>query len=270
MSGSQGPQRLEEIKEKNLSLQQERQELLRSIHLPEDYLTEPFVCPYCHDEGYRDGKRCECFEKILKEEPSRRLNSKSPLALCDFSNFDLSYYPEAASGEPSTPEQMAKIFQFCRRYAKTFSSDSSNLLMSGRTGLGKTHLSLSIAKEAMEKGCAVIYGSTPDLLSQIEKERFSHSENDLQTLEFMLECDLLILDDLGAEFSTTFTGATVLPVTEYAVKQAFTYDYQHQFIPSRAVEALRRAGLFPYHRQLYPSIFRRSRYTAKKEQASLS
>lgn len=209
MSGSQGPQRLEEIKEKNLSLQQERQELLRSIHLPEDYLTEPFVCPYCHDEGYRDGKRCECFEKILKEEAFRRLNSKSPLALCDFSNFDLSYYPEAASGEPSTREQMAKIFQFCRRYAKTFSSDSSNLLMSGRTGLGKTHLSLSIAKEAMEKGCGVIYGSTPDLLSQIEKERFSHSENDLQTLELMLECDLLILDDLGAEFSTTFTGATV-------------------------------------------------------------
>ncbi len=47
----------------------------------------------------------------------------------------------------------------------------------------------------MEKGCGVIYGSTPDLLSQIEKERFSHSENDLQTLELMLECDLLILDD---------------------------------------------------------------------------
>ena len=61
----------------------------------------------------------------------------------------------------------------------------------------------------MEKGCGVIYGSTPDLLSQIEKERFSHSENDLQTLELMLECDLLILDDLVAEFSTTFTGATV-------------------------------------------------------------
>lgn len=55
--------------------------------------------------------------------------------------------------------------------------------MSGRTGLGKTHLSLSIAKEVMEKGYGVIYGSTPDFLSQIEKERFSRSENDLQTLD---------------------------------------------------------------------------------------
>lgn len=81
--------------------------------------------------------------------------------------------------------------------------------MSGRTGLGKTHLSLSIAKEVMEKGYGVIYGSTPDFLSQIEKERFSRSENDLQTLDLMLECDLLILDDLGAEFATTFTGAVV-------------------------------------------------------------
>ena len=92
----------------------------------------------------------------------------------------------------------------------------------------------------------------------------------MQTLELMLECDLLILDDLGAEFFHNLYRRYRLPVTEYAVKQAFTYDYQHQFIPSRAVEALRRAGLFPYHRQLYPSIFRRSRYTAKKEQASLS
>lgn len=209
MSGSQGPQRLEDIKEKNLSLQQERRQLLVSLGLPEDYLTEPFTCPHCHDEGYRDGKRCECFEKILKDEAFRRLNSKSPLSLCDFSNFDLSYYSSASDSGPSAQEQMSKIFQFCKRYAQNFSADCANLLMSGRTGLGKTHLSLSIAKAAMERGYGVIYGSTPDLLSQIEKERFSYSENDSQTMDFMLECDLLILDDLGAEFPTAFTGATV-------------------------------------------------------------
>ena len=209
MSGKQGLRQLEQIKERNLSLQKERQSILRSIDLPEDYLTEPFTCPLCHDEGYRDGKRCKCFEKILKEEALRRLNSKSPLALCHFSNFDLSYYADTANNGPSAREQMKKIFRFCRDYAKTFSPNGPNLLMSGRTGLGKTHLSLSIAKEVMEKGYGVIYGSTPDFLSQIEKERFSRSENDLQTLDLMLECDLLILDDLGAEFATTFTGAVV-------------------------------------------------------------
>ena len=151
MSGKQGLRQLEQIKERNLSLQKERQSILRSIDLPEDYLTEPFTCPLCHDEGYRDGKRCKCFEKILKEEALRRLNSKSPLALCHFSNFDLSYYADTANKGPSAREQMKKIFRFCRDYAKTFSPNGPNLLMSGRTGLGKTHLSLSIVKEDVYK-----------------------------------------------------------------------------------------------------------------------
>lgn len=92
----------------------------RSIDLPEDYLTEPFTCPLCHDEGYRDGKRCKCFEKILKEEALRRLNSKSPLALCHFSNFDLSYYADTANNGPSRGNKMKKIFRFCRVTPKHF------------------------------------------------------------------------------------------------------------------------------------------------------
>ncbi|MDD3192237.1 MAG: ATP-binding protein [Oscillospiraceae bacterium] len=209
MSGGQGLQQLKSIKEKNLSLQQERRGILQSVGLPEDYLTEPFSCSICRDTGYKDGKRCQCYEKILREEAFRRLNSQTPLSLCDFSNFDLSYYPVSAEAGPSPKEQMANILQYCRHYAQTFSFASPNLLMSGRTGLGKTHLSLSIAKSVIENGFGVIYGSAPDFLSQIERERFSRTENDLQTLELMLACDLLILDDLGAEFSTTFTCATI-------------------------------------------------------------
>ncbi len=210
VSGGKGPYELEKIKEKNLALQQERRDILCSLNLPENYLTESFICPICRDEGYKDGKRCQCYEKILKEESFRRLNSQSPLTLCDFSNFDLAYYSPLSHKEDSSPrEQVGKIFQYCQRYAQTFSLSSANLLMSGRTGLGKTHLSLAIAKQVIENGFGVIYGSAPDLLSQIERERFSRSETDLQPMQLMLECDLLILDDLGAEFSTSFTNAAV-------------------------------------------------------------
>ncbi len=210
ISGNKEPDELEKIKEKNLSLQQERRDILCSLNLPENYLTESFFCPFCHDEGYKDGKRCQCYEKILKDESFRRLNSQSPLILCDFSNFDLAYYSPLSRKEDASPrEQVGKIFQYCQRYAQTFSLSSANLLMSGRTGLGKTHLSLAIAKQVIENGFGVIYGSAPDLLSQIERERFSRSETDLQPMQLMLECDLLILDDLGAEFSTSFTNAAV-------------------------------------------------------------
>ena len=125
----------------------------------------------------------------------------------------LSYYSSVSDGTaPSAFEQMKKIYQYCKRYAENFSSHSANLLMSGRTGLGKTHLSLAIAKAAIQKGFGVIYGSAPDLLAQIEKERFSRGDSANQTLDLMLDCDLLILDDLGAEFATNFTAATIYQI----------------------------------------------------------
>ena len=68
ISGKKGFCQLEKIKEKNLSLQQERRDILHSINLPDNYLTESFFCSICHDEGYKNGKRCKCYEKILKEE----------------------------------------------------------------------------------------------------------------------------------------------------------------------------------------------------------
>ncbi len=204
--------RLEEIKQTNLALQQERREMLSRLGLPEDYLTPPFTCPICQDEGYADGKRCSCFDKIIKSEAYRRLNRQSPLSLCDFSNFDLSYYSaDEYDGKPAARKQMHDIFAYCQHYAKTFSLSSPNLLMSGRTGLGKTHLSLSIAKAVIQLGFGVVYGSTPDFLAEAERERFSRNQNEdeFKTTDWMMECDLLILDDLGAEFSTSFSYATL-------------------------------------------------------------
>lgn len=73
-----------------------------------------------------------------------------------------------------------------------------------RTGLGKTHLSLSIAKEVIRKGYNVLYTPAQTLLETLERERFRRGEESY-SLNFVLDCDLLILDDLGAEFSTNFS-----------------------------------------------------------------
>ena len=75
--------------------------------------------------------------------------------------------------------------------------------MVGETGLGKTHLSLAIAKTGIEKGYTVAYGSTQDFLRTIEAEHFGRAENN-DTLNTLLDVDLLILDDLGAEFASPF------------------------------------------------------------------
>ena len=103
---------------------------------------------------------------------------------------------------------MSEILEYCKCYAEDFSPDSESLYMHGATGLGKTHLSLAIANVVAEKGFRVIYDSAQNLLSSLEKEKFSYSNSGEREKE-VLECDLLIIDDLGSEFSTQFTTAAV-------------------------------------------------------------
>lgn len=68
--------------------------------------------------------------------------------------------------------------------------------------MGKTHASLAIARQAAEKGHAVIYGPAQVLLHQLEKEHFGRAEGNSE--DMLLACDLLVLDDLGAEFASPF------------------------------------------------------------------
>ncbi|MBP5459595.1 MAG: ATP-binding protein, partial [Clostridia bacterium] len=105
--------------------------------------------------------------------------------------------------------RMAQIYSYCEAYAEDFSLSSPSLILYGNTGLGKTHLSLAIAGKAIEKGFNVVYGSAHNLLSEIEKEHFGRLKTDDSPEDNVLNADLLILDDLGAEFGTSFTVSMV-------------------------------------------------------------
>ncbi len=199
---------IQQLKNKNLALQNERAKLLDSLGFSKDYLEVKYSCENCCDEGYKDGKMCSCLEKELKKLMFNALNVSSNLSLCDFSSFNLEYYSQNEDENGvSAKNKMKKVFDFCKKYAETFNGNSANLLLFGKTGLGKTHLSLSIAKEVIGKGYDVLYDSMPNLMDKIEREKFG--SNDTDVLKAVLDCDLLILDDLGAEFSTQFVVSAV-------------------------------------------------------------
>jgi DNA replication protein DnaC len=107
---------------------------------------------------------------------------------------------------------MQQNFDYCKNYAKDFHLPCDGIFMIGGTGLGKTHLSLSIAREVADKGFSVVYGSVPDLIRKIKDESFGHSDEEGEVLETIKECDLLVLDDLGAEHETKYNVSTIYEI----------------------------------------------------------
>ena len=205
--------RLEELKRENLSLQKELETILTGFGFPQNFLDPWYTCPQCRDRGDVDGKMCSCMRALLRQFSYDQLNKISPLSLSDFESFSLDYYSKAPAGDArqSPNAHMTAVLGFCKKYARTFSTASRSLLFQGPPGLGKTHLSLAVAKELIDRGFGVIYVSAPALLTKLAKETmsFDYREPSSNTEQLLSECDLLILDDLGTEFSSKFTVSAI-------------------------------------------------------------
>ena len=196
---------LGEIREENKRLRREKSMLLVSRGFPADWLDIKYTCEKCSDTGYVGIDMCECMKRELTLAGFASSGLANLIDSQSFENFSFEYY----SGNDLIHITHAK--KSLKNFAETFDGKSgASYPLLGPTGLGKTHLSLAIAGEVINKGYGVIYGSVQNLFSTIEKEHFGRAdEADGTTENMLLDCDLLILDDLGAEFTTNFTTATL-------------------------------------------------------------
>ncbi len=200
---------MEQVKQANLALQQERQELARE-YFEEGYLDDSPICTICGGSGYIGATMCECLQELCRQEQKKEI---SLLSSNDerFEKFRLDYYPQENDPKYGASPRviMEHNFNICRKYAATFGENSGNLLFVGGTGLGKTFLSACIARSAADKGYSVAYESAPHLFSKLEKDRFNPDETSHQEVERLSKCDLLILDDLGTELPGNFVTAAL-------------------------------------------------------------
>lgn len=196
-------ERLETIRLDNLDLQAQREACLLRAGYPADYDQPPYNCKVCKDTGYNGQQMCTCLKTALSKEGMKRAGVDRLFETQRFETFRLQYYQQDAR----ILQLMKKQLDYCQWYADHFSADTKeNLLFCGGTGLGKTHLSTSIAGVVVEKGFDVHYESAPNLFSVFEAERFGKGNPTtvINTARYF-QCDLLIIDDLGAEMSNTFT-----------------------------------------------------------------
>ena len=196
-------ERLENIRLDNMDLQAQRELVLHRAGYPADYDLPKHTCATCKDTGYVGQKMCTCLRAALTEEGLRRAGLAHLFETQRFDTFVLDYYRQDAR----VYRIMQNYLDICHSYAQRFDKDTrESLLFCGGTGLGKTHLSTAIAGEVVKKGFDVLYESAPNLLSAYEAERFGRSlTTAVSDTSRYLTCDLLVIDDLGAELSNNFT-----------------------------------------------------------------
>lgn len=204
-----------QIREENLYLQQEYRAVLASAGVQPEELDDGPLCRICGDTGYVGKQMCQCLETFYLEEQRKELTSLLSQN-ASFDDFDLSYYPETVNPATglSPRMQMELIYETCVNYASHFNrKKTTNLLMSGGTGLGKTFLSACIAREVVARGYSVVYDTAIHVFACLEKQKFgSSTDEDDRVAQRVMACDLLILDDLGTEMNTSFISTALYSI----------------------------------------------------------
>lgn len=190
---------MEKLMEESLKLQEEKKKLLVKYGYDENALNITYHCPDCKDTGFIGSRRCKCHKELLKNIERENLSKIAPLDDCTFDAFKTEYYPDT--------ERAERIRANCLKYATNFTTNSKSIIFYGGTGLGKTHLSLAIANVAINRGYSVVYGTAQNILNDLQNENFGRTDNIRYYERAVLNCDLLIIDDLGTEFKSAYTVA---------------------------------------------------------------
>ena len=194
------------IRARSEALQAERTGLLAGLGYGPDALDSTPACPHCRDMGWTLEGMCTCLKQLCAQEQIKSLTAL--LNLTDEQDFDrlrLDVYSDQPwNGDRSPRENMRRVAAVCERYARQFPDfEEKNLLLSGGTGLGKTFLSGCIAREVSNRGHSVVYDTAGSVFGEFDASRFGRDsaarDQARGSIRRYLNCDLLILDDLGTE-----------------------------------------------------------------------
>ncbi len=193
------------LKEEIGKLHKEKKALLEGAgYKIQDLEEEEHFCPLCQDTGYVDGKKCQCFLKLQGELLYRQSRMGAVLERENFSKFQLERFDNIEKlgqcGNKTLREYMKEIRDYLTNYCEEYPKNNRSILFTGSTGTGKTYFLHSIAKALLDRGVSVLYFTATGLF-----EYFSKRMREEDTEDYIEEVDVILIDDLGTEFSNSFT-----------------------------------------------------------------
>ena len=202
----------EELKQHIEDLREQKEVLLSAFGFPADYMEMHYACPECQDTGYVDGRKCRCFKKEEIRLLYSQSNIEEVLLRENFDSFSYEYYDDRVvipEIQMTVADYMRQVHTWCKEYVENFEKKGGKLIFTGSTGVGKTFLTNCIAKALIDQYQSVIYLSSNDLFDVFSKNKFHYdTEEEMKDMyQYILDCDLLIIDDLGTELNNTFVSS---------------------------------------------------------------
>ena len=191
------------IREEMQALSREKEALLASRGYSPADLQPPYTCPLCRDTGRFEGRECSCFARTLAEAAGGAVNRPQEERL---EAFSLAWYddsePLRSFGGLTARRVMENVLAAAKDYAEHFSERKGGLFLTGPVGTGKTFLGRAIAQAVAAQGFEVCQVTAQEFFGAAEALAFDKDSENPLLIEQMNRADLLLIDDLGTEFTS--------------------------------------------------------------------
>lgn len=193
------------------------------------YKNIPQIIPVlgkAYDRSYQvPDCNCEHIEAQRKEEKKQGQELAEKIKELKNCGISIRFLEKSFSNFEKDNDQ--KAYNLCRDYAKSFGKNKKEgLLLCGAAGTGKTHLAVAVIDyvarlkhKLLKKG--IIFITVSDLVDEIRKKQFQEPKdyyNDTYR-DSIMECDLLVLDDLGTESITSWTVDLIHQIIDYRYRE---------------------------------------------------
>ncbi len=215
------------IYQRQAALMQERNRILAKLGADTSYLEVWWDCPACKNEGWipaelhEDGsfvpaKRCECLIREEIEDVLKAAGIDGPLREWTFVAWDINrVFPEEVR------PYMQKVKEFCEKWATDVAQGArrENLIFVGNPGVGKTYMSAAVANLVALSRKTVVYMSMNGYLEFVRANRYDSADNGQgnATIRRVMDADLMIIDDLGAERRTEWSGVELFELLNFRI-----------------------------------------------------
>lgn len=184
----------EEYKKSRFELakaEEKRAQQLKKIGMSMQDITPVYSCKKCEDQGFLQGKMCNCLRQSINQK-MLELGGLSAFEGHSFSQVDTALLDENPV--------LKKAHELAKTYVAKFPDvKTPNLVFIGEVGIGKTFLLECIANALLERDFFVVYVTAFGLSNAMLKALTVGPLEREALLSPLLECDLLIIDDLGSE-----------------------------------------------------------------------